>query len=121
MTGPVYEDKAREWLSAWNSHDLERIVAHYSEDVEFESPFVAKIAGEPSGKIRGKAALKEYFRKALEAYPKLRFGKARVFSGASGFVLRYESVNGLEAAEAFVLNPSGSIVRATCHYSSEKP
>ncbi len=29
---------AQEWLNAWNSHDLEAIMAHYAEDVIFYSP-----------------------------------------------------------------------------------
>ena len=27
----------REWISAWNSHDLERILALYAEDAEMTS------------------------------------------------------------------------------------
>ena len=29
---------ATEWVAAWNSHDLERILAHYAHDVVFSSP-----------------------------------------------------------------------------------
>ena len=29
---------AEEWYAAWNSHDLERILSHYSDDVVFVSP-----------------------------------------------------------------------------------
>jgi len=25
---------AQEWIAAWNAHDLERILAHYADDVE---------------------------------------------------------------------------------------
>ena len=34
---------ARSWADAWNSHDASRIAAHYSDDVEYHSPFVASI------------------------------------------------------------------------------
>lgn len=27
-------DFAHEWIAAWNAHDLERILAHYADDVE---------------------------------------------------------------------------------------
>ena len=56
---------AREWLTAWNAHDLERILAHYSEDVELTSPFVAKLTGRSEGVLRGKAALRDYFARGL--------------------------------------------------------
>ena len=33
-----------EWMEAWNSHDLERILGHYADDVEYSSPFIASLA-----------------------------------------------------------------------------
>ena len=45
--GPENAERlAREWVEAWNAHDLERILSHYAEDVEFASPFVAAILGD---------------------------------------------------------------------------
>ena len=38
---------------AWNSHDLDRIMALYSEDVIFKSPRVRTVSGEESGILRG--------------------------------------------------------------------
>ena len=29
---------AQEWVDAWNSHDLERIMSHYDDDVALTSP-----------------------------------------------------------------------------------
>lgn len=34
------EAYAREWIDAWNSLDLKRILSHYAEDVVFKSPRV---------------------------------------------------------------------------------
>ncbi|MEI8247817.1 MAG: hypothetical protein WCI51_18415 [Lentisphaerota bacterium] len=34
---------ATEWIAAWNSHDLNRVLSHYSEDFETSSPFIAKM------------------------------------------------------------------------------
>ena len=31
---------AMEWVAAWNSHDLERILAHYEDDFEMSSPII---------------------------------------------------------------------------------
>jgi hypothetical protein len=36
----------RKWVAAWNSHDLERILAHYRENVELTSPLVERILGD---------------------------------------------------------------------------
>ncbi len=32
-----YDAFAIEWEAAWNAHDLNRILAHYAEDVVFRS------------------------------------------------------------------------------------
>ena len=44
----------REWISAWNSHDLERILALYTEDAEMTSDRIQALGLEPSGTLRGK-------------------------------------------------------------------
>jgi ketosteroid isomerase-like protein len=33
---------ATEWVAAWNSHDLERILAHYTDDFEMRSPLIVE-------------------------------------------------------------------------------
>ncbi|MCS6306036.1 MAG: nuclear transport factor 2 family protein [Nitrospira sp.] len=40
---------AEEWVAVWNSRDLDRILAHYADDFEMASPYIAAITGEPSG------------------------------------------------------------------------
>ena len=40
---------AAEWKEAWNSHDLDRILTLYSEDVIFKSPRIRTVSGEESG------------------------------------------------------------------------
>ena len=32
------EEFARDWVESWNSHDLERMLAHYADDFEMTSP-----------------------------------------------------------------------------------
>jgi len=36
------ETFAREWIAAWNAHDLERVLAHYSPDIQLSSPVAAE-------------------------------------------------------------------------------
>ena len=38
-----FAERAQEYISAWNAHDLERILAHYADDVEVASPLVPKL------------------------------------------------------------------------------
>jgi hypothetical protein len=31
---------ATEWMAAWNSHDLDRVLSHYSNYFEMSSPYI---------------------------------------------------------------------------------
>ena len=116
-----FTSQAQEWLAAWNAHDLEQILAHYSEDVELISPFVAKLTGKSEGVVRGKAALRDYFARGLQAFPTLRFDFIRLYSGVGSCVLEYRSVNGLLSAELMEFDEHGKVRRVLAHYSARPP
>ncbi len=109
---------AREWIEAWNSHDLERILAHYDEDFVMSSPRIAAVVGEPSGLLKGKSAIGGYWEKALALAPELRFELIETFVGADSVVLHYRGVRG-PAAEVFFFGTDGRVVRASATYLEE--
>lgn len=45
---------ANDWINAWNTHDLDRVLSHSDEDVEYFSAFSIKLTGNESGVIHGK-------------------------------------------------------------------
>lgn len=106
---------AAEWISAWNARDVERVLAHYSEDVEFCSPLVATYAGEPSGKLRGKGALRAYWNKALGLLPSLHFELVDVLAGADALAIYYRGHRGT-VVEFFVLDDNVQVVSSTACY-----
>jgi hypothetical protein len=108
---------ATEWVDAWNAHDLDAIVAHYSEHVSFVSPFVAALTGEETARIEGREALREYFRLGLAAFPELHFELFTALPGASSVALHYRSVGGRLAIETMELDEDGLVMRAWAHYS----
>jgi ketosteroid isomerase-like protein len=81
------EQLAEEWYAAWNDHDLERILSHYSDDVVFVSPFAVEIAGRTDGRLEGKEALRAYFGAALERFPDLKFEPIALMVGIDSLVL----------------------------------
>ena len=119
MNEALIQQLARDWLEAWNRHDLDTILAHYAEDVEFTSPFVAKLTGEPGGTLRGKVSLRGFFAKGLAAYPDLRFKMIQVLVGVNSLTLLYRSVNQFVAAEVMTLNTANQISRVEVHYTQE--
>jgi ketosteroid isomerase-like protein len=106
---------ASEWIEAWNGHDLDRILAHYSEDFVMSSPRIAVVAAEPTGVLKGKPAIGAYWKRALELTPTLHFELISTFVGADCVVLHYRGVRG-PAAEVFFFDAGGSVVRAAASY-----
>ncbi len=107
---------AHEWEAAWNSHDLDRILSHYSEDIEFRSRKAEHLFG--NGFMKGKHALRIYWAKALEMQPDLRFEVLEVFSGFEMTVIRYRNHKGIVAAETLRFGKNGAVVEASaCHAS----
>ena len=64
---------AKDWIDAWNSHSLERILSHYTDDFEMSSPLIVERMQEPSGVLRGKAAVRDYWAKGLAVVPPIKF------------------------------------------------
>lgn len=107
---------AEAWIAAWNSHDLERILEHYEDDFEMSSPVIAALAGVPSGRLRGKAAVGAYWARALEAAPDLRFELLTALAGVDSVTVYYRGHRGL-SAEVFLFGASGKVRAAYAHYA----
>ncbi len=105
-----------DWYAAWNAHDLDRVLAHYADDIRFYSPFANALVPGSGGLVQGKAALRSYFATALAKYPDLKFEPISVLQGAGSTVLYYKSVAGKTAAEMFVLDAHGAVVEVRAHY-----
>lgn len=115
LTADFAKQFAEEWIAAWNRHDLDRVLSHYSDDFIMSSPYIAALADEPSGTLRGKQTVAAYWRKALALMPQLRFELVSTLVGAESVVVYYKGVRGM-AAETFFFNAEGKVVRAAAHY-----
>ena len=112
---------ATEWIAAWNAHDLERILAFCSEDFTMTSPKIVTIAGDPSGTLHGKAAVRAYWGAGLQQLPELRFDLVQVLAGLNSLTLYYNSHTGqgrpdVMSAEMLLLNAEGKAIRGFAHY-----
>ena len=108
-----HREFAAEWVEAWNSHDLNRVLSHYEEDVVLTSPRIKLFLGKDDGTLRGKAALRDYMERALERAPDLRFTLDRVYSGVNAVVLEFHTHQGRHTAEFMEFGRSGLISRAS--------
>jgi hypothetical protein len=117
MTEADAQQFAVEWIEAWNSHDLERILAHYDPDVEVTSPFVETVLGPGHTTVVGTTALRAYWAPILVRHPDLHFVLHRAYAGVQSVVLHYRSIQGLMSAECMELNADGKIRRVQAHYA----
>ena len=62
-------ETARRWAEQWvddgNRHDVEAVLAHFADDVEFSSPLVVEVMGHADGVVRGKDELRRYWALSL--------------------------------------------------------
>ena len=107
---------ANDWIASWNAHDLDRILAHYTDDFSMSSPFIVKIAGEATGTLEGKAAVRAYWSKALQLTPHLHFDLIATLIGVDSITLHYRGARGL-ATEVFHFGNDGKVTRAYAHYT----
>jgi ketosteroid isomerase-like protein len=113
-------DFAREWIAAWNAHDLDRILSHYTDDFEMSSPVIVQLMGEPAGTLKGRAAVREYWSRALARIPDLHFELEGAYAGAGSVVIHYRGPRG-PSAEVFWFDDGGKVCRAAAHYLEEVP
>jgi ketosteroid isomerase-like protein len=116
ITPEFAQQFAEEWIAAWNSHDLERIFSHYTDDFEMSSPYIRERMGEPSGTLRGKAAIRPYWTAGLSWPPPLHFELQHVYAGADSITITYRRSDGRLGAEVLFINAEGKAVQGAAHY-----
>ena len=107
---------AHEWVEAWNAHDLNRVLSHYTDDFEMTTPFIVSLMNEPSGTLKGKEKVGAYWANALNKYPELHFKLEDVLYGVDTVTIYYHSILNKRAAEFFMINDEGKAYKAIAHY-----
>jgi hypothetical protein len=85
---------AAQWLDAWNDHDLESILSHFSDDVVFSSPLAQRIVEGSDGTIRGMDELRGYWSEGLRRNPELHFEIEGLYVGVNTLVIQYRNHSG---------------------------
>ncbi len=112
---------SREWVKAWNDHDLQAILAHYADEVVFHSPRIRMVTGQDVDVVTGKAALGDYWSKALAQARDLFFEIEQVLTGSDALTIVYTNHRQQTVAETFVFGASdsnaGKIVTSIAAYA----
>jgi hypothetical protein len=107
---------AQHWVESWNSHNLDSILSHYTDDFDMTTPFIVSMMNEPSGTLRGKDKVGAYWSVALQKYPDLEFKLIDILYGVNSVSIYYQSILNKKAVEFFFLNAEGKVVRSIAHY-----
>jgi hypothetical protein len=99
---------ASRWVAAWNSHEVEAVLAHFTDDVVFTSSVAARFLPETGGVFRGKPALRAYWAAAVARLPELHFEVLGTYAGVEHIVINYRNHVGDLVCE--VLRFDGSLV-----------
>ncbi len=109
---------AHEWIEAWNAHDLERILSHYTDDFEMSSPLIVERLGRTDGVLRGKESVAEYWKPSLSLDPPLRFELIDVLVGPNQLTIYYRNIGRRVVAETLVFNTSREAIRGCAQWSA---
>lgn len=107
---------ASDWVDSWNAHDLDRILAHYTDDFEMTSPLIVSLMQIPSGTLKGKDRIREYWAKALERRPDLEFSLQKVTFGLNSLAVHFQSETGRSSIDWFLFGENGKVVKSLAHH-----
>jgi ketosteroid isomerase-like protein len=106
----------KQWIDAWNSHDLERILALYSDDSEMTSDKIPLLGLDPTGTLRGKDGLRQYWSKGLQLIPNLHFTLIDVYVSPDSLIVFYSNERGAKICEYLRLNADGKIRQGSANH-----
>ncbi len=97
-TASQYETIAGQWFAAFNDHDLERLLSLYDDTAEHYSPKLKQRQPETHGLIRGKDALRTWWRDAFDRLPDLHYTVTSLTANEERVFMEYlREVSGEEA------------------------
>jgi SnoaL-like domain len=99
---------ADSWARSWNARDIEGVLSHFAENVTedavFTSPVAVQLLAGSDGVIRGKAALRDYWKEGLRRIPDLHFEVLGVYAGLSTLVINYRNQRGGLVSEVLIFD-----------------
>lgn len=105
-----------EWIAAWNSRSLERIFEHYTDDFEMSSPLIVQRMNEPSGTLKGKPAIRPYWKRGLASTSPVHFELEEVLLGVKSLTLLYRNAAGRRVTELLLFDDQRRVFRGIAHY-----
>jgi ketosteroid isomerase-like protein len=106
---------AAAWCDAWNRRDLDAIMEHYADDVEFSSSTVVKRWGITDGWLRGSSKVRENFAIGVKAHG-LHFELVDVLLGVNSVCVVHRRESSALVTDLVELDANGKGRRVTACY-----
>ena len=83
------EEIAKAWLSAFNQHDLEKLLLLYDETAEHYSPKLKIRKPKTNGIIKGKSAMRIWWKDAFDRLPDLYYMEKTITANNERVFMEY--------------------------------
>ncbi|HEX8563648.1 MAG TPA: nuclear transport factor 2 family protein [Flavobacterium sp.] len=98
MSHEKLQSIAFKWFDAFNSHNLEQLLSLYDDEAEHYSPKLKIRQPDSNGLVRGKQALREWWKDAFERLPSLHYKVTSLTANGDRVFMEYiRQVEGEEA------------------------
>jgi len=118
ITAEFAKQYSNEWIDAWNSHDLERILSHYTDNFTIESPMALRLFPKSNGVIAGKNNVRNYWKLGLEKIPDLKFEIIDVLTGVNTLTIYYtNTATNRKTVEVMCFDRNKKVNKVIANYS----
>jgi hypothetical protein len=111
---------AKKWLAAFNDHNLEGLLNLYDENAEHFSPKLKLRKPETNGLIKGKEAMRDWWKDAFDRLPELSYHEKTITASEQRVFMEYTRIvpgeENIEVAEVLEIK-NGLIVASRVYHS----
>ena len=109
MDAQQTEGFAKGWIQAWNQRDLEAVLSHYTEDIEFQSPLVVQAPRRDFRDRLGKTESAGVFPKGVGGLSRdIELELLGAYQGVNSLLIHFQA-KGRKAVEVMELNQEGKV------------
>ena len=94
MSSNSNQQIATQWFATFNAQDLEALLALYHDQAEHYSPKLKVRMPETNGMVRGKEALRKWWRDSFDRLPTLHYEVGEVLVIENGLIVRSRVYHG---------------------------